>query len=413
MYFLCLLSDYNKNIFTNLIQFDNIKKINLDYFITNINDTNKTVKIYFFTSKYYWNIIKYNYQEYIIIDENFKFCLYDYTQNKIIQNPSVGLWHTIKQNNFHKNNCEVNLTVKCNKLEYNRISDVLIKGVQLEFQNSMIDFDKIIVRTKDYLKFAKKVIWILNYTTNGKFFMKNNLYYINKDSLINSFIGIELIDEFKDMIVLINYDDKLFYVNKEILTIIENFEKNIILCSGIKYCLEQDFYEIVKNNNDLIFTNFDSIFDKDLNKTNQSKLNGFNYTKSTIIDNNPNQCVLINKINNSFQKEKYDKTPYIKQYNNGYQKRYYKRDYEDDSDDDSVDDYVDDSVDDYVDDSDDTDDENYYNRNYNNGYRRNYNQGYNNYYNNGYQRNYNQGYNNYYNNGYRKNYYNRYNKNYY
>lgn len=89
----------------------------------------------------------------------------------------------------------------------------------------MIDFDKIIVRTRDYFKFTKKVIWILNYTTNGKFFIKNNLYYINKDSLINSLIGIELIDEFTDMIILINYNDKLFYVNKEILTIIENFEK--------------------------------------------------------------------------------------------------------------------------------------------------------------------------------------------
>ena len=399
MYYLCLIENYNKNDFTKLIQFKNINKINNEYFITNINKTNKSNKIYFFTSKYYWNIIKYNYKEYIIIDENLKFCLYDYTQNKIIQNPSVGLWHTIKQNNFHKNNCEVNLTVKCDKLEYNRISDVLIKGVQLEFQNSMIDFDKIIIRTRDYLKFAKKVIWILNYTTNDKFFMKNNLYYINKDSLINSFIGIELIDEFKDMIILINYDDKLFYINKEILNIIENFEKNIILCSGIKYCLESDFYEIVKNNNDLIFTNFNSIFDdkKDLNKINQSKLNEVSYTP-TLINRDTNQIKLINTMNNSFQKEKYDKKPYYnKQYNNYHQKRYYTRnyEYEEDSDEDFEVDFKDDSDEDF-----DEDSEYDYYKNYNNGYRKNY---YNRY--NYYNRNYN--------NGYRRNYYNRYNKNYY
>lgn len=385
MFYLCLLENYNKNEFNNLIQFENINKINNEYFITNINNTSKSDKIYFFTSKYYWNIIKYNYKEYIIIDKNLKFCLYDYTQNKIIQNPSVGLWHTIKQNNFHKNNCEVNLTVKCSKLEYNRISDVLIKGVQLEFQNSFINFDKIIVRTKDYLNFAKKVIWILNYTTNGKFFMKNNLYYINKDSLINSFIGIELIDEFKDMIVLINYEDKLFYVDKEILTIIENFDKNIILCSGIKYCLESDFYEIVKNNNDLIFTNFDSIFD-----------NNIKVNKASIIKPVSEPPKLINIMNNSFQKEKYFPN---KQYNKNY-RRYNKQKYEEDSDENSSesDEFSEDDSDeflvDFEEDSDEDSEEDFdntYNKNkyyYNRNYRRNYNQNYNRNYYNRYQRNY-------------------------
>jgi len=423
MYYLCLLTSYNKNDFSNLIQFDNIKKINNDYFITNLNNTNKTVKIYFFTSKYYWNIIKYNYQEYIIIDKNFKFCLYDYIQNIIIQNPSVGLWHTLKQNNFKKNNCEVNLTVKCNKLRYQRISDVLIKGIQLEFQNSMIDFDKIIIRTRDYLQFAKKVFWILNYTTNNNFFIKNNLYYINKNSLINSFLGIELIDEFKDMVILINYDDKLFYVDKDILTIIENFDKDIILCSEIKYCNEIDFYEIIKNNNDLIFKDLDSIFDneiKNVNKTDNvsdskpvseppnlintainnkitSKTRMY-YAGSTLYDYNPNKKYDFSDKNKYYNKQYRQKSGYNKRYS---KKTYYDdEDTDEDTDEDSDEDTDEDFDEDFDEDSDEENTYKHYNRGYNqNYYNRNYNNRYNqNYYNQNY-------YNRSYNNRYRKNYY--------
>ena len=123
--------------------------------------------------------------------------------------------------------------------------------------------------------------------------MKNGLYYINKDSLINSFIGIELIDEFKDMSVLINYDDKLFYVNKDILTTIEMFDKNTVLCSGIKYCNETDFYEIVKSNNDIIFKDLESIFNNDiktLNKTDKA-------TNSKIVSG-PSTTLINTTINN-------------------------------------------------------------------------------------------------------------------
>ena len=45
MYYLCLLENYNKNDFTKLIQFENINKINNEYFIANIHKTNKLNKI--------------------------------------------------------------------------------------------------------------------------------------------------------------------------------------------------------------------------------------------------------------------------------------------------------------------------------------------------------------------------------
>lgn len=257
-YYLCLKKYFNTKDYRKeyCIKFDKIIYINNKYYII-INDNEEEIE--FINNKFLDKLrIKNKEEEYYIINDKNEILYYNENKQQLIEQINPCLWHVKQQKILNKNE-NIKMEYKYND---NLRADIYIdKGIQIEFQHSIIKPEKIKERTINYLKHCKILFWILDYTSkereNDIILLENNNIEINVcNEFIRNFINIY---DNKNTYLLINYDNMIFYISKENLEEIRNAENKIKIKIGM--IIEKNFYNMLNNeeNYDLIINDFDNI----------------------------------------------------------------------------------------------------------------------------------------------------------
>ncbi len=189
-------------------------------------------------------------------------------------NCSMSKWHLEFQNNFNKNEIEIEFIKKDDKQIKTRRADIYLKDSNyiIELQHSRIELQEVRNRKHDYNIHNKEILWIIDGNNKTDVINKNNRLYLEFKGFSNW-----RYDSFKD------YKTIFIDINDNIYVIFPNLIKNNMI-DVIKPYDKKEFINFLKT--DIYEINKDIPYQSNLYIKQQGAGNGKTFGIIQAIDNN-------------------------------------------------------------------------------------------------------------------------------